>query len=685
MRRARLVLLPLLLSGPFASLSAAQSAATAPPQAATTQQPAASVTSVQLGASAVELGGLWKFHVGDDLAWAQPTLDDSSWKTLDLTPPAGSADPTIPGWTATGYPDYSGFAWYRLRVNVDGAAHTLALKMPDSADDAYQVYVNGSLVGEFGNFKSTHIVAYSTQPQEYRLPKAVRNGPMTIAIRMWMDSSTPFVSPDAGGMHGPPVLGFASVIATQTQLDWDETDHEVGSGFLEALILFMALVMAVCLFWLDPDEKAYLWLAIVTGVTLLGNTVVLIVNYTTWIGQTSGQILIDLLLTALRTGLWVLFWAYWFRLWRLPVIHKIVWSLVVLLAVGNAMLRPPLYGQFFPVHAASMLVTALLVPKLILAVLLFVVSFYGFKRQRTEGWMAGIAILLGAIANYQRELRLIHIKTTFTLFDYTISLGTASTILSLLIITVMLLRRFVHSERCKEQWRLEIEQAREIQQVLLPSKLPSINGLAIESEYRPAREVGGDFFQIIPGKLPGTALIVVGDVTGKGLQAGMLVALLVGSIRTAAQHHADPARILSLTNDGLCEREHASATCMILQIAADGEVLFANAGQLPPYLNGVEMEIEGDLPLGTIPGIEYSVQSFRMQKGDNLILMSDGVAEAQDAHGNLFGFERVAELVKSSTSASQIAASAQKFGQEDDILVLRIERETQTFDAPLPA
>lgn len=671
MRRITLLVLSFsLLWLPNLLQAQAESAVPAPPQ-----------TSVTLGDSAVELGGLWKFHPGDEPGWRNSDLDDSSWPTLDLTPPEGSADASlgtsgfIPGWTSTGYPNHSGYAWYRLHVNVSGATRGLALKMPAFADDAYQVYVNGKLIGEFGAFGAHHVTAYSTQPQEYRLPKGVRDGPIVIAIRMWMDSATPLSSPDAGGMHGPPVLGYATVIATQTKLDWDEIDHEVGIGFLEALIIIMALTMALALFYLDREEKSYLWLAIVSSIILTGNIIVLLLNYTTWIGQTYGAILTDVVLTPLRFGIWILFWAYWFRLSRIGLVHRIVWPLVLALALGFAMLRPPLYGQFVPVHFAPVLVTTLLVIKLLLAAILFTVAFYGLKRERSEGWMVTIAMLLAAIANYQKELRLIHVKTATVLLDYVVSLGTVSTILSLLIITVLLLRRFIHSQRLKEQWKLEIHQAREVQQLLIPAKLPEVAGLSIESEYRPAREVGGDFFQIIPGAIPGDALIVVGDVTGKGMQAGMLVALIVGSIRSASHHYSDPGKILEQINNELCEREHASATCMILQVHADGTAHVANAGQIPPYLNNEELETIGALPLGTIPGMEYDLTTFQIKPGDALMLMSDGIAEAQKPDGELFGFDRVHDLLQQPVTAAEVATAAQDFGQEDDILVLRIVRE----------
>jgi hypothetical protein len=643
---------------------------------------------VRLGESVAALGGPWKFHTGDDAAWSQPGFDDSGWDNMDMSAPIDPADPSqsgyLPGWTARGYPKYSGFAWYRLQLDVEGANRRLSLKMPDSADDAYQVFVNGVEIGEFGRFTTQRVTAYGTLPRAFALPKQIRNGPITIAIRMWMDSATPFNSPDAGGLHGPPMLGYVSAIAGQVRLDFDDIAHGVGSGFLEMLVLIMALLMAGALFWLDPQEKAYLWLALVCVVTLLGNSVVLLANFTTPMGQTRGVILSDVIAAPIRIGLWVLFWGYWFRLARISRLQYAVWILVGLLAIGTAMLRPPLYGQKIPVEAATTLVPVLLALKLGLGVLLFVVAYFGFRRWKAEGGMAAAAVLLAFAANFQHELRLIHVPISTTVFGFVVSLGTLSTILSLLIITVMLLRRFIHSQRMQEQWKLEIEQARSVQHVLIPDKLPAIEGLSIRSEYRPAREVGGDFFQILPGDRSRTALIVVGDVTGKGLQAGMLVALIVGAIRTAAQHSSDPQRILQMVNDELYEREHASATCLILRIAESGAVTLASAGQLPPYLNSREMEIEGALPLGLIAGMEFPSVSFQLQEDDMLTLMSDGIAEAQDSHGRLFGFERIDEMMRGQATAEEIAAAAQEFGQEDDILVLQVQWQGERARANLP-
>ncbi len=667
MRRVGLIVLLLLCALTCRARADSQGNKTATAQTA----PTAGVVQVKLGESFTNLVGPWKFRTGDDMAWAQTNFDDSSWKSIDLTPPPRSAPV---GWTKQGYANYSGFAWYRLRVEVQGANHKLSLKMPDQADDTYQVYVNGNLVGEFGKFTQHGVTAYPALPEAFPLPKGAGNQTITIAIRMWMDSATIFNSPDSGGLHGPPALGYSSLIGNMIRLDYDDISHYFAGALIEVMILFMALLMATALFWLDRQEPAYLWLTIVCTVTLLENAIVLSVNFTAWLGQTAAVVLSQVVLAQTRIGLWVLFWGYWFRLWRIGWLHRIVWSLITALVVGTAMLRPPLYGQQIPIQYATFISPTLLVVKLALGLLLFLVAYRGFTTQKTEGWMAAAAVLLGFIANYQREMRLIHVPITFSVLGFTISLGAAATVTSLLIITVMLLRRFIQAQALKEQWKMEIQQAQEVQQLLIPRELPEVTGLTIQSEYRPAREVGGDFFQILPLEIPGTVLIVLGDVTGKGMQAGMLVALIVGAIRAAVQHSSDPAQILREVNEQLCERQHAIATCLILRIDADGKGIIANAGQLSPYLNGIEIEMEGAFPIGIVPDGEFSTAPFILSQGDSLFLMSDGVVEATDVHGALFGFDRISALLQRHATSLEIAKAAQDFGQEDDILVLQVTR-----------
>jgi serine phosphatase RsbU (regulator of sigma subunit) len=121
-------------------------------------------------------------------------------------------------------------------------------------------------------------------------------------------------------------------------------------------------------------------------------------------------------------------------------------------------------------------------------------------------------------------------------------------------------------------------------------------------------------------------------------------------------------------------RGNAQATCLALRIARDGQVTLANAGHLPPYLNGEPVDMEGTLPLGAIEGAKFSVMHFHLKDGDKLLLLSDGIVEATNAEGHLFGFDRVDELLRTAPTAAEVASAAQSFGQEDDISVISVTR-----------
>ena len=637
--------------------------------------------TIVIGNSTAELAGPWKFHTGDNPAWAEPEFDDSAWSTMDLTPPHGSNDPYIgtggfvPGWTARGYPGYSGFAWYRLSVTLrDPVEGGLVLKMPYNVDDAYQVYANGRFIGEFGHFSGNGVTNYVTQPRTFTLPSDIGNGPLTLAVRMWMDAHTPLIETAAGGMHGPPVLGQTRVVLAMERLDWAAVDRSLSSELLEAAILLLAIAVAFSLYALDRTESAYLWLGVNCILILVVIFVRQMVYHTTWIPAMPAVFLRDVILLPVQMALWIFFWACWFRLDERIRLHRAVWTLLALQALGTALERAPLYGRLLPVHALSWLSPFVLTIKLLLGAVLLWVTYRGVLKNRTEGLLALPAVALIGVAQYQYELQLFHAPIMFFVFGYTVTVNQVATALSLLIVTVLLLRRFLHSQRLREQWRLEIEQARQVQHVLIPEEIPSIPGFALESEYRPSQRVGGDFFQIIPGA-DGSILAIIGDVSGKGLRAAMLVSLIVGAVRTLANFTRDPVEVLLGVNERLCGRlKNQFATCLALHIAADGKTTIANAGHLPPFWNGRELALAGSIPLGIVERAPIEQSTLLLEPGDRLILLTDGVVEAQNKQRELFGFDRLGELALQDCSSFEIAAAAQDFGQDDDITVLRIQR-----------
>jgi serine phosphatase RsbU (regulator of sigma subunit) len=234
-------------------------------------------------------------------------------------------------------------------------------------------------------------------------------------------------------------------------------------------------------------------------------------------------------------------------------------------------------------------------------------------------------------------------------------------------------KRHIRANAEKAVLEAEMAAAREIQRVIVPEKGGSFPGYTVESAYLPARQVGGDFFQVMPAEGDGL-LLVLGDVSGKGLPAAMLVSMLVGSIRTAAEDSSDPVLMLRRLHERLVGRTIGGfATAVAALISRDGMVTIANAGHLSPYLDGREVELAGALPLGIADGGgRFEPKRFELRPGSKLTFYSDGVVEAQNKKGELFGFERAKSI--STKPVAAIVEEAVNFGQEDDITVVTIER-----------
>jgi len=668
----------------FAStLVLACSAALAQPRAAT------STDQVTLGQSIVALNGPWKFQPGDsplDPAtgkplWAQPGYNDASWETVDLTPAAGSFDPVagysgfVPGWTRRGHPGLWGYAWYRIHVRVTAQPREkLGLTGPADIDDVYQIFANGSLVGSFGNFSHARPTVYYTQPMMFPLPAAESSGAtdMVIAVRVWMESFTLTTTPDAGGIHTAPMLGEMATISAENQMRWLELLRAYAPRPVEAALFLLLAIVAFTLTLFDRSDHAYLWTGAAFLVTALITFLEIIGSWTQWMGYRTGNLIGDVVLTPLSWVAWVMLWWAWFRLSRpgwLPRVLGVIAALdgiSVLFAENLLFTLTPAMHSF--THDADLFF------RFLLLALFVTVVVQGVRLRGLAGWLLVPAGLCVCVMTFGTELNTLHIRTIWFPFGFQTTIGDVARILMIGTLAVLLLQRLLTSMREQRRLALDIKQAQEVQQVILPEAHTELPGFVVESEYRPALEVGGDFFQIIPSAADGSLLIVAGDVTGKGLKAGMLVALLVGALRTMVEGTNDPHAILEALNRRLMGRGEAHATCLALRIDADGAVTLANAGHMPPYLNGQPLPIDGALPLGMQPIGDFSSMRFQLAEGDRLVVISDGVVEAVDEQRRLFGFERAHELLRSAASAVEIASTAQAYGQEDDISVISVMR-----------
>ena len=259
----------------------------------------------------------------------------------------------------------------------------------------------------------------------------------------------------------------------------------------------------------------------------------------------------------------------------------------------------------------------------------------------------------------------------FTLleFPFPTSLADVAGYLFILALLIFLVSRFLHARQKEERLSSEFEAARTIQSLLVPTNAPAVAGFRIESVYLPAQEVGGDFFQVLPED-DGSLLLVFGDVSGKGLRAAMTVSTAIGALRGCTSRK--PSEVLAYLGRILHGQINGFVTCCAVFLTPEGNLTIANAGHLPPYCNGEELEIASGLPLGIVKDGSYTELNFSLSPNDQVAFVSDGIVEARDKSGALFGFERTRAI--SRKPAKEIAQAAAEFGQEDDITVLTLLR-----------
>lgn len=254
-------------------------------------------------------------------------------------------------------------------------------------------------------------------------------------------------------------------------------------------------------------------------------------------------------------------------------------------------------------------------------------------------------------------------------------------------------------EEAKERERIEQELrvAALIQQTLLPKELPALNGWEIDAYYSSARQVGGDFYDFVPLADDRIGL-VVGDVTDKGIPAALVMATCRSTLRAAARQHDDPGLVLAEVNDALVPEIPPAMfiTCFYgILDPATGHLRFANAGHNLPYVHNAggvtELRATG-MPLGLIPGSEYEVKEFSLSPAETMLLSSDGIAEAHDASGEMFGFSRLIGLVAGHPGGKDlIDAVLGELGrftgdreQEDDVTMVAIRRSASPLASAGP-
>jgi hypothetical protein len=612
----------------------------------------------------IDLTANWLVHPGDDPSFASPTLDDSHWLVIDVYR-------SLPSYGI----DHPDFIWYRTHLHISPNSHNMAIDLRYFLGSE-QVFVNGVLTGPSREFPPGGLgsVEYNLQSS---IPDAlIASGDVTIAIRAELKSAGQILSTRIGITGDSLVLfGDERVVRDRATLFTFRGQTSQGAiALLTALILLIAAAFAISL----RDEPEYVALCIFVA-TQLGYQILREWRATHEMASSRWELLPNQLLTLI----WLIAGMEFARMiLKLPRARWIVayeWILATLLLAGsildvvlfNLVAGPPRIAFFFIIGAVTVIVAPL-----ILGLPIF--ALWIWRRDRnTDALLLSIPLLVQGVFFYIQIgltiLRLLHLTQMaflppipIEIFD--IAWDEVADFLFLLALLMFLILRTVRLARTRAALAAEFAAAQHVQQLLLTGSSHPTPGFLVETAFHPAAEVGGDFFLVTPFE-DGSLLAIVGDVSGKGLTAAMRVAMILGILRRETSR--EPAAVLAHMNDALLSQsEMGFTTACCVHLFPDGQFTAANAGHIAPYIAGAELETPPALPLGLAPDQFYDFITGHLAPTQTMVLMSDGVPEARNPKRELYGFDRLPTLTL--LPANEIADTALRFGQEDDITVLTL-------------
>jgi hypothetical protein len=368
---------------------------------------------------------------------------------MDLTPAPGATDGDVgltgyaPGWAAKGFSGYHGFAWYRIHVNAIAAGNgRLALLGPLAVDSAYQIFVNGALLGGVGDFSRSTPEAYSYHyPRLFSLPDGlVHGGPIVVAIRVW---SGPWMSAarEGGGIHIAPEVGERGAIVAQYRLQWLAIFEGYAVDAVVALLFVAMAILAACLWPFDAGNRAYPWLvaALLLSAAQRGNQ-----PFFFWLDvETIREFVVGMLIIVgpMTFGSWVMAWHAWFKIETLQWIKKVVIALTIVLMISELARYPWLFETSIPRWAAlsaEYLVGSVHVAYLLL---LLAIAYEGVRLRTTEGVQALPAILAIGVVLFTGMLVAAHVPGIWFPWGVGISLSEFGSLAFDVLLGYLLLRR----------------------------------------------------------------------------------------------------------------------------------------------------------------------------------------------------------------------------------------------------
>ncbi len=595
----------------------------------------------------------WRVHLGDDPRFADPAFDDSSWEK--------SAGPIM---IRTNLPKLAKTEWHRavftLAPNL--SAEPLAIAIPP-LNETYDVYVGGVLVGRQGEWEPAPVGRFPRH-RSFRIPDGlIQNAPVQVAIRRWTGASATShaLFGSANLTEHEPKIGPANEVEIEEAYHQVLWDSRRPVGDTASLVVLIGGLLSLALYFAQRKQFEALWL----GLTLI----------CAGAAPLAGQFLAD---TDIPIRSWLPTIAYGgqmlsnasgalFLACLCPRLRKPLWIVAGLQAYAGVGISQRLLTQVslrpgFDYAEIAFLAT--------FTTLVVAITLLWDRREAYSTWLAGALFLQAASQFWHAQLnawiapdwRFLHFGQ-----ERLDSRVASMVVFAIVALTVAYLRHRQNQEHQGDRDR-DLALARAVQESLIGGA--ETPGFTVDAAYLPANEVGGDFYQAIPGD-DGSLLLVVGDVSGKGLPASLLVAAAVGALGDLESRR--PADVLAHLNRALFGKMRGGfVTCGCALFDRDGTMAVANAGHLPPYSEGREVEVESGLPLGVIRDADYA--EARMCVSGAVTFVSDGVVEAASATGELFGFDRTRAVA--GNPAQEIAAAAKEWGQNDDITVVTVRRSS---------
>jgi hypothetical protein len=601
------------------------------------------------------------YHAGDNLEWAAPELDDTTWERMSNR----KVDPSQ--WRM----------WIRCHVHsesIGAVAHPAAMV---ELSEAYEVFADGQRIGSFGDLRTAQFRL--DKEQIFPVPMLNSGADHTFAFRMAnFYFNRTYLQLTSGGWR--VVVGDQAALTAAR-------DHSLIVKFHAYLPLMIAGIISTMLgivlwvaFLADRSRRDLALLATfctMSGLSLLASNFYQN-NFLFGVGMTLPSTMVIALGRLLSPSI-VFIALFYFSLQgkRVPLLLKAAALGYLFWYISGALayLLPPRISFAYNWFTGDILYTFFRV----LGGLLALAPLWAFlpwaevrKDNRPIAWLSipqSVAYLLLELARAFPNT--FHLSSVSMRAQWT-TISLIGSVISATMV-IFLLRDQRKRNRERDVLAGEMQAAAEIQRLLVPQKLDVAPGLSIEAVYLPAQEVGGDFYlcRVLPD---GTQRVLLGDVSGKGAAAAMTAALLLGAAKRCEGDSPSllMARLNQILRDGLIS---GFTTCICADVQPCGLAVLANAGHLTPYKKGIEIKLESGMPLGVALDGGYPETRLQLEPGDTLTFLSDGVVEAKAASGEMFGFDRTREI--SGQSARAIAEKAQSFGQADDITVLTVSRVQQ--------